>query len=311
MATTVWRGFVTFGLVSVPARLFRAARAERVSLRRLYRAEPAGPKAASKRERDEDEDADETGPEPVTHAKQPTLMPLQQASVQKGTDEIVPEKQVVKGFEYDKGRFVAIESEELKNIAPRTATEMEIQEFIHLSEIDPVYFETSYYVTPEEAGQKAYALLYKALVETQLVALAQVAMHGREHVVVLRPGKSGLIAHTMFFASEVRADDEYRADTSAVSKKEMELAETLIRSLAGPFEPEKYHDRYREKLEEMIAQKVKGQPIAKEEAPMHTAAVVDIAEALRKSLQNLKKPVASDKQARKTHTVKKARAAAH
>jgi DNA end-binding protein Ku len=127
-----------------------------------------------------------------------------------------------------------------------------------------------------------------------LVALAQFAMHGREHVVVLRPGKKGMLAHTMFFANEVRAEEEYAANTKAVAEKELTLAETLIRSLAAPFEPEKYRDTYRERLESMIAQKVRGQPVTVAAAPPRPAEVVDIADALRRSLANLKKPVKSE-----------------
>ena len=235
---------------------------------------------------------------PFPSQAQPVLTPVKQVSVRSGSDEVLPEQSVVKGYEYEKGRYVALEAEELKSVAPKTSTAMEIEEFVELADIDPVYFETSYYVTPEEAGGKAYALLYRAMQTSGLVALAQFAMHGREHVLVLRPGKHGLLAHTMFFASEVRADEEYRADTSAVAEKELKLAETLIGSLTASFEPEKYRDTYRERLESIIAKKVDGQPIAASEAPSRPAAVVDIADALRKSLANLKKPATSDQQSR-------------
>ncbi len=107
-----------------------------------------------------------------------------------------------------------------------------------------------------------------------------------------------MLAHTMFFASEVRADEEYRADTSMVTEKELDVAQTLIHSLAAPFEPEKYRDIYREKLNSILAKKVQGQPITATETPQRPAEVVDIAEALRKSLANLKKPATSDQQAR-------------
>jgi DNA end-binding protein Ku len=113
----------------------------------------------------------------------------------------------------------------------------------------------------------------------------------------LRPGKTGIISHTMYFTSEVRADEEYRADTKMVTPKELDLAQTLIHSLTAPFEPEKYRDTYREKLESMIANKVKGKPLAKVEQPKQ-AEVVDIADALRKSLAGLKKPASSDQQIR-------------
>jgi len=229
---------------------------------------------------------------------QPILTPVKQVSVRSGSDEVLPEQSVVKGYEYEKGRFVALEQEELKSVAPKTSAAMEIEEFVELAEVDPVYFETSYYVTPEEAGEKAYALLYRSMQTTGLVAVAQFAMHSREHVVVLRPGQHGLLAHTMFFASEVRADEEYCADTSAVAEKEMKLAEMLIRSLATSFEPEKYRDTYRERLESMIAKKVEGQPVSAVEEVSRPAAIVDIADALRRSLANLKKPAASDEQSR-------------
>jgi DNA end-binding protein Ku len=187
---------------------------------------------------------------------------------------------------------------------------MEIAEFVQLADIDPVYFETSYYVVPDEAGEKAYALLFKALQTAGLVAVAQFAMHSREHVVIVRPSRKGLIAHTMFFSSEVRADDEYRANVDAVSSKELQLAETLIHSLSAPFEPEKYRDTYREKIEEIIAKKVAGEPVEVNEKPLRQAAVVDITDALQRSLAALKKPAAREEaspaQAKPERTPKKA-----
>jgi DNA end-binding protein Ku len=291
MASTVWRGYVTFGLISIPGRLFRAARAERVSFRRLYREQPKEPAPELKTARS----IRQVEPPPP----QPTLSRVEQASVRPGTDAVVPQTSVVKGYEYEQDRFVVIEPEELKSAASKTSTQMEIQEFVQLAEIDPVYFETSYYVTPEEAGEKAYALLYRALQTTGLVAIAQFAMHSREHLVVLRSGKTGIVAHTMFFASEVRAEEEYRADTSVVVQKELDLAQTLIHSLAAPFEPEKYRDTYRERLQSIIAKKVQGEPVIPVETIERPAQVVDIADALRRSLANLKKPAASEEPPRK------------
>jgi DNA end-binding protein Ku len=297
MASTIWRGYLTFGLISIPVRLFRAARPERVSFKRMYRAPPqktTGPLSSDEPDEEPEVFMPPAGKgAPRLEARNPpvteTLVPLQQISVRKNSDEVVSPQKVVKGFEYEKDRFVAIEPEELKGIAPKTATQMEISEFVQLSEIDPVYFETSYYVVPEEAGERAYALLYKALQTAGLVAVAQFAMHNREHVVIVRPSRKGLIAHTMFFSSEVRADDEYRANVDVISDKELKLAETLIHSLSAPFEPEKYRDTYREKIEAIIAKKIAGQP-AIHEKPQRQAAVVDITEALQRSLAALKKP---------------------
>ena len=304
MASTVWRGYITFGLITIPVRLFRAARAERVSLRRLYRAEPSVvPEAVAESQEMTEPIVRRSarlsvppllrGQTELETPKGAYLAPVKQVSVQKGSEKALPPASIVKGFEYEKDRFVVVEQEELKSLAPKTSSGMEIQEFVALPDIDPVYFETSYYVTPEEAGEKAYALLYRSMQTTSLVAIAQFAMHSRDHVVVLRPGKKGLLAHTMFFASEVRADEEYRAETSAVTEKELTLAETLIRSLEAEFEPEKYRDSYRERLESMIAQKVKGQPIPPTVPVPKSAEVVDIADALRRSLANLKKPAKS------------------
>ena len=297
MASTVWRGYISFGLISIPVRLFRAARAERINLRKLYKSS-----AAPSSSEPADPEDDEAPP------AQPVLEPIRQVATRQDSAQALPAPAVVKGYEYEKDRFVALEPEELKNAAAKTSTAMEIAEFVQLTEIDPVYFETSYYVTPEEAGEKAYALLYSSLQSTHLVAIAQFAMHSREHVVVLRPGHSGLLAHTMFFASEVRADEEFHADTHELSKKELELAQTLIRSLEAPFEPAKYHDTYREKLQDLIDRKLEGKPLPAAPEAKRKAEVVDIADALRQSLANLKKqPAATTSASRKrTAAAKKA-----
>jgi DNA end-binding protein Ku len=317
MASTVWRGFITFGVISIPMRLFRAARAERVSLRRLRREVPS-PRFEEELENETDtrrsfesssSQSASQPPQPglalvpkgaASNAGAPVLTPVKQASISIDSEDIVPSEAVVKGFEYEKDRFVAIDPEELKSAAAQTSTEMQIEEFVKLVDIDPVYFETSYYVAPEAAGEKAYALLYQSMQLTGLVAIAQFAMHGREHVVVLRPGQTGILAHTMFFSTEVRSNEEHKADTSAVSEKELSLARTLIDSLAGPFEPGKYRDTYREKLEALIASKVQGQDSPSAAAKTQTRArVVDLTAALNQSLANLKKPVRSEQQTRK------------
>ena len=316
----------------IPVRLSKAARAERVSLRRLRREEPSA-KLPSEEETDPGKGSASRLPvaasqqsqsrltlvpknTPATPTPSTVLTPVKQASVSSESDEVVPAESVVKGYEYEKDRFVEIDAEELKNAAAQTSTEMQIDEFVKLADIDPVYFETSYYVSPEAAGEKAYALLYRSMQLTGLVAIAQFAMHGREHVVVLRPGKAGMLAHTMFFPTEVRSNEEHRADTNAVSEKELNLARTLIDSLAGPFEPAKFRDTYREKLEALIAAKVQGQtaasPLAKTQS---RARVVDLTEALNQSLANLKKPAGSEQQMRKpeeataTKTKKRAKSA--
>jgi DNA end-binding protein Ku len=156
-----------------------------------------------------------------------------------------------KGYEYAK-EYVVLDEQELRSIAPKTSTEMQIVEFVRFSEIDPVYLETSYYVAPDEGGEKAYALLFKGLEETGYAAIGQVTMHRRDHILIVRPGKSGLIAHMMFYSDEVRTVDEFRTNTSLVAAKELDLAKALIQALATTFEPDKFKNQFRERLNQLI-----------------------------------------------------------
>ena len=304
MATSVWRGYIAFGLVSIPVRLFRAARAERVKLREVYTVQPEselqdgsgagpvptvpsrpGPVLAERRE---------AAPEP---AEQPVgVAPVRRVATNEAGAQVL-QSQMRKGYEVEKGRFVALDREELNALAPKTSTTMELVEFVNLASVDPIYFETSYYVRPEPAGEKPYALLYRSLKQTGLVGVAQIAMYRREHIVIVRSGASGLIAHTMYFSSEVRADQEFQADESLVSPKELELANTLVQAMAAEFAPEKYRDAYREQLGKLIA-KAAAQPIAATHTPPPPKKpAADIMEALRKSLAGMKKPAASQKTA--------------
>jgi DNA end-binding protein Ku len=297
VAQTVWRGHLTFGLVSFPVRLYKAARPEKIPLRRLYR--PASPPPAPeppppttlKASRTVAPPVPEELPEPPVFRTQNRIVaPAAEPDVDLGEP---PPSEIVKGFEYDEGRYVVLEDEELKAITPQTSKEMQIVEFVRLPEIDPIYFETSYYVHPEEAGQRPYALLFEALKESAFVGLAELSMHRRQHIVVIRSGESGLVAHTMFFASEIRKDQEYRADANELKPRELDLAKRLIESMAVPFEPEKFHDTYRERVQQLIDAKVAGKQVAREHATAPQAAqVVDIFEALQKSLNAIKKPAA-------------------
>jgi len=293
VATSVWRGHISFGLVSIPVRLYRAARAERVKLREVYTVQPEAPP--------EPEDAEpppsrRSGPVPVEPRANvvvpesvPSTSPVRRAATDDAGNQIAP-AEVSKGYEVEKGQFVTLSREELRALAPQTSTSMELVEFVSLASVDPVYFETSYYVRPDEGGEKPYALLYRSLLDTGLVGVAQIAMHRREHIALIRSGKSGLIAHTMYFSSEVRADEEYTADTAAVNPKELALANTLVRALEADFNPEKFRDTYRERLEKLIAAKTEGQEIIPAKTAATSKIAVDIMEALRKSLAGLKKP---------------------
>jgi DNA end-binding protein Ku len=293
MPTSVWRGHISFGLVSIPVRLFRAARAERVKLREVY---SVTPESAAESELAEIVQPPRKGPTPIERRTEiveesaPAIVaPVRRAVLDQGGQQ-VPQAAVTKGYEVERGRFVTLDRDELRALVPKTSTTMELVEFVSLSSVDPVFFETSYYVQPEPAGEKPYALLYSSLEETGLVGVAQIAMHRREHIVLVRPGKSGLIAHTMYLVSEVRADHEYHVDTALVNRKELDLANKLVSALAAEFEPEKFRYTYREQLEKMIEAKAAGQKIHAVHAPAPGKAAGDIMKALQESLAGLKKP---------------------
>jgi DNA end-binding protein Ku len=298
MATAVWKGHLTFGLVSIPVKMYRAARAEKVSFRELHvpgareKEEAPEPPAPARRSTSAPQQTLEFTASRPAEAPEPPPENLSRVrhTVTREADETpVDRKDIVKGYEYEKDRYVVLTPDDLKSITPKTATEIEILEFVKMDEIDPTYFESSYYLAPDKGGEKAYALLLEALRQTGYVAVAKVAMQKREHIVVIRPGKHGMILHTMFYPNEVRGENEYRADTSAVAPKELQLATMLVDSLAAPFQPEKYRDTYKEQLDAMIAAKMAGKPISV--AKPEPEKVVNILEALQKSLAGSKRPV--------------------
>jgi len=261
MASTVWKGHLTFGLVSFPVRLYSAARSESVSFNQLHKHDGSR---------------------------------VKQVLYCQAEDKPIPRSEIVKGFEYEKDQYVVIEDEEVKKVAPQTAKVMDVLEFVKADQVDPIYLETSYYMAPEEAGEKPYALLFDALKKTGYVGVAKISMHNREHIVILRPGKNGVLLHTMYFSHEIRQVDEFRTDLSLVREKELALATNLIEALSGEFEPEKYKDNYRENLLKMIEAKKEGKEVVATPEPQ-TAKVVDILEALKASLAAAKKPAASAK----------------
>jgi DNA end-binding protein Ku len=298
VATTVWKGHLTFGLVSIPVKLYRAARAEKISFRQLHGATGARVRQKLVAEAPPEPEYDvqpepESEPEPVRQAANgPVIVPPPnrpriepEPAPPPPLEREVSRSEITKGYEYEKGRYAMISKEELSQLQPKTSREMEIVEFVKLEEVDPVYFETSYYVVPEASGERPYALLFEALRKSGLVAVAQVAMHNREHVVVIRSGKRGIILHTMFYESEIRKSDEYPAEAGNVSQKELELALMLVRNLEAPFEPAKYRDTYREKVDALINSKISGEQVVEAPAPAKRAQVEDLMEVLRRSLE--------------------------
>ena len=183
--------------------------------------------------------------------------------------------------------------EELDKIEPESARTMEILEFVKVDEIDPLYYDASYYLTPEEEGRKAYQLLLEAMESSGYAAIAKLTMHQREHIVVVRPRANGMTLHTMYYTNEIRQVAEYgKTDSSAEPKEaEKKLATQLIESLAAPFQPEKYKDQYQESMKAMIEAKRQGQEIA-EVAHPKLAPVIDLMDALKKSIAEKQQPAA-------------------
>ncbi len=307
MAATVWKGHLSFGLVSIPVRLIRAARAQRVPLRQLYRpreqavAEPAprvsrfGAAGSSAAEPEEEPRTWQAPAAEFLPSSLPEIAPVkrvyQPASYERADSEepieSIPNADLVKGFEPAKGQFVVIDEQELRQIAPKTSTEVEILEFVRFSEIDPVYLETSYFVVPEPSGEKAYSLLFGAMKDEGYAAIANVSMHRRDHVLIVRAGRTGLVAHTMFYADEVRTLDEFHADVNLASQKELDLAKTLIHALAKPFEPDQFKNQFREQLTRLIESRTAEYQIAAPEPQKH-GKVIDIMDALKRSLAQVK-----------------------
>lgn len=259
MAASVWKGHITFGLVSLPVRLAVAARPETIGFNQLHKSDNSR---------------------------------IKQVLYCATEDKPIERSEIVKGYEYEKGKYVVIDDEDIKKIQPKTAKVMEILEFVKSDEMDPIFLESSYYVQPEEAGEKPYTLLFEAMRRAGYVAVAKVTMHQREHTVIIRPGRHGLLLHKMYYQDEIRSTDEFRTNVDLVKDKELLMAQSLIDALAAPFEPAKYSDNYRHTLRAMIDAKIAGEevvaaPVAEEMAP-----VVDIMEALRSSLEALKKPAA-------------------
>jgi DNA end-binding protein Ku len=297
MATSIWKGHLTFGLVSIPVKLYRAARAEKVGFRQVHEATGARVRQALYREPEpalgNSFSGEERAHSDVQAARHPqTVIPFRPQTQTKGVE--VSRDELAKGYEYEPGRYLVLSRAEMESITPPTAHEMQIVEFVRLAEVDPIYFETSFYAAPERGGERAYGLLLAALRTSGLVGIAQVAMHRREHVVVIRSGRSGIVLHTMFYEGEVRREDEYRGDTSQIAQKELELALLLVRSLEAPFEASKYRDGYRDKLDALIQAKLAGKASAPGPMP-RLAPVINIMEALQRSLDAMTiKPGPSD-----------------
>jgi DNA end-binding protein Ku len=267
MPRPIWTGAISFGLVNVPVKLYTAVDRKAVRFNQLNA--KTGSRIAQKR-------------------------------VDSSTGEEVPYEDIVKGYEIAPDRYVVIESSDLEAIEPKKTRMVEIEDFVDLSEIDPIYYDHPYYLVPDKGADKAYKLLLEAMRETDKVALGKVVLRSKEYLVAVRPKGDLLALETMLFADEVvppeSLDDALPGEVEA-GERELKMAKQLVESLSGPFEPEKYSDEYREAVLQLIENKAEGKAIAVQPSE-EPQPVPDLMAALEASIAEAKQ--------RKTEPKKKA-----
>src|SRR4249919_168462 len=277
MARAIWSGSISFGLLNVPVKLYSAVARRGISLREIRESDNAR----------------------IRHRR-----------VAEGTDEEVPYEKIVKAYEISKDRYVPLAKAELEALAPEKSRAIEVQDFVGLEEIDPIYFDSPYYLGPAEGAARAYSLLARAMEGSGKVAVARFVFRNKEHLAAIRPAEGVLTLTTMRFADEVvqpgELDDVLPEEAPKVAKREVEMAEQLIDLLTREFDPTAYRDEYREQLLAMIERKAAGEEIvaAPAEEPTPTKAP-DLMAALEESIAAVKgrraekatKPAAKKKRA--------------
>ena len=255
---SIWKGAITFGMVTIPVKLYSATESKDVRLRMLCKRHEA---------------------------------PIEERRVCTEGGEELAWEELARGYEVAKGDFIVLDAEEIDAAKPESSSTIDIGDFVEAAEIDPVYFEKSYFLEPTDIGAKPFSLLRKALVETERVALARVTIRTRERLATLRSYEDGMILETMFWPDEIRSTGALDMPAGAETKvrpKELEMARSLIESLAEKFRPESYTDAYRDALEDLIARKMKGETRnAKRRKP--EPRVIDLMEALQASVEKAKK----------------------
>jgi DNA end-binding protein Ku len=255
MARAIWSGAISFGLVNVPVKLYSATSPKSVRFHQL---------------------SSKTGAR------------IRQKRVDPTTDEEVPYEDIVKGYEVTPDHYVLITSEELDALDPKATRTIDIEEFVDLAEIDPIYYDHSYYLAPATGGAKAYRLLVDAMRESGKVGIGRVVLRSKQQLCALRPTGEALTLSTMLFGDEVlspdRLDELESVNEAEASERELTMAQQLIDSLSSDFEPEKYHDEYRERVLDLIERKAAGEEIAIQPQAEEPAAAPDLMAALEASL---------------------------
>ena len=251
---TIWKGALSFGLVNIPVGLYPATSDKSIHFNQF---------------------------------EEGTSDRIRYKKVNERTGDEVPQNRIVKGYDLGGGEYVILTEEELESAEPKKSRQIEISDFVGLVDIDPVFFRSSYYLAPEgEGAEKAYALLRRAMAEAGRVAIATLVMRNKEYLVAIRPEDDALALHTMYFSDEVRAPgrDLDLPETGDVTDRELSMAQLLIASMESEWDPERFHDTHREKVEAIIEEKRQGHEIVLQEGPEPAAKVVDLMEALSASI---------------------------
>lgn len=261
MARAIWSGSISFGMVSIPVKLFGATESKDISFNLLHAT--CG-----------------------TRLQQRRWCP---------TDEVdVPWNETARGYEYAKGQYVMLTDEDFERLPLPSKHAIELTSFVEEKEIDPVFYERSYYLEPAERAEKPYALLLKALDERNLTAIATITIRKKEQLCALRAHDGTIMLETLFYPDEIREERGMDLGAVKVSDRELEMAFTLIDIFRKPFDPSEYHDHYREALAEVIEAKLEGKQVVKTPAPRDTR-VIDLADALKRSVEAAKKEAAKPK----------------
>ena len=249
----IWKGSISFGLVYIPIAVYPATKEEKISFRQLRRTD---------------------------------LSPIKYKKVAEADMKEVTADQIVKGFEYERGRYVVLNEEDFEKVRIESTHSIDITDFVELDQVDPKFFFKPYFLEPQKGGEKAYALLHKALSGTDKIGIAKVVISNREHLAAVKPDGLFLILELMHFAGEILSAEELnRGPGAALNEKELKMAQALVDSMTVAWEPEKYRDEYRNAVMELIEQKAKNKKIdVKPAAPRPSTNVVDLVKVLQESL---------------------------
>lgn len=263
----LWKGSISFGLVNIPVQLYPATKKKEVKFNYL-------------------------------HAR--CLTPINYQKRCPTCDQAVASEEIVWGYQYEKGKYVIFKEEDFEQLPQVIKKTIEIIDFVPAREIDPIFFEKSYYVEPQTGGQKAYTLLLKAMEKTQKVAIAKVVLRTKENLAALRVRDNYLLLETMFYADEIRSPQELNLPATGVNpeEREMTMAITLVENLTAPFQPEKYENTYQAVLRELIETKITREEVKVPPRP-ETGRVVDLMEALRASIKMAEETRRGDTKTRK------------